>query len=131
MQVRHIYMDGRPHPADPDPTFNGHSIGHWEGGTLVVDTVGFVPYTPLGFNWGIGHSDKMHIVERFRLTAPDTLEVVTTIDDPLALAKPWTTSRIFKRHTNWTIDEYICEQNNRNQADQNGKAGIELTPPKP
>jgi hypothetical protein len=131
MQVRHIYTDGRSHPADPDPTFNGHSIGHLEGRTLVVDSVGFVPDTPLGFNWGRGHSTKMHIIERFALKDPDTLEVVTTIDDPEALTKPWTTSKIFKRHADWTIAEYICEQSNRNRVDQNGKAGITLTPPKP
>jgi hypothetical protein len=130
MQVRHIYTDGRPHPEDPDPTFNGHSIGHWEGQTLVVDSVGFVPDTPLGFNWGMQHSTKMHIVERLRLKDPDTLEVVTTIDDPEALTQPWTTSKVFKRHADWTIAEYICEQNNRNHVDQNGKAGITLTPPK-
>jgi hypothetical protein len=61
----------------------------------------------------------------------DTLEVVTTIDDPEALTKPWTTSKIFVRHTDWTIAEYICEQNNRNRVDPNGRAGIILTPPKP
>jgi hypothetical protein len=97
----------------------------------VVDSVGFVPDTPLGFNWGMQHSTKMHIVERLRLKDPDTLEVVTTIDDRDALTKSWTTSKIFKRHTDWTIAEYICEQNNRNHVDQNGKAGITLTPPKP
>ena len=129
MQVRHIYTDGRPHPADPDQTFNGHSIGRWEGATLVVDSVGFVPDTPLGFNWGMGHSDKMHIVERFRLTDPDTLEVTTTIDDAEALTAPWTTRRSFRRHPEWTIAEYICEQNNRNHVDDSGKAGIVLVPP--
>ncbi|HEX4023533.1 MAG TPA: hypothetical protein VHX52_02350 [Steroidobacteraceae bacterium] len=130
MQVRHIYTDGRPHPDDPDPTFNGNSIGHWEGGTLVVDSVGFVPITPLGFNWGVHHSSKMHIVERFHLTTPDMLQVETRVYDPEALTKPWVTSRLFERHASWTIAEYICEQNNRNEADQNGRAGIVLTPPK-
>ena len=131
MQVRHIYTDGRPHPADPDLTFNGHSTGRWEGGTLVVDTVGFTPDTPLGFDWGMRHSTKMHILERFRLTDPDTLQIATTIEDPEALAGPWTTTRSFRRHTDWTIAEYVCEQNNRNLVDANGKAGIVLDPPKP
>ena len=128
-QMRHIYTDGRPHPDDPDLTYDGHSIGHWEGGTLVVDSVGFSPDTPLGQNYGVRHSDKMHIVERMRLTDPDTLEVVTTIDDPEALAQPWTSTRTFKRHRDWTIDEYVCEQNNRNLVDASGKAGIVLAPP--
>lgn len=73
MQVRHIYTDGRAHPDDPDLTFNGNSIGHWEGDTLVVDSVGFTKDTALGMNMGVRHSDKMHIVERFHLKDPNTL----------------------------------------------------------
>ena len=128
-QIRHVYTDGRPHKADPDLTYNGESIGHWEGGTLVVDTVGFTSDTPVGQNYGIRHSDKMHIVEKMRLTDPDTLEIVTSIDDPVALAQTWTTTRTFKRHRDWTISEYVCEQNNRNLVDENGRAGILLAPP--
>ncbi len=130
-QIRHVYTDGRGHPADPDLTYEGDSIGHWEGDTLVIDSVGFTADTPLGQSYGVRHSEKMHIVERLHLTDPDTLVVETTIDDPEALTKPWTTSRTFKRHRDWTISEYVCEQNNRNLVDQNGHAGIVLTPPKP
>ena len=128
-QIRHVYTDGRKHPDDPDQTFNGDSIGHWEGDTLVVDSVGFTPDTPLGLSYGMRHSDKLHIVERMRLKDPDSLEVVTTIDDPEALTQPWTTSRVFKRHRDWTIAEYVCEQNNRNLVDPTGRAGIILAPP--
>lgn len=128
-QIRHIYTDGRGHPDDPDQTFNGHSIGHWEGNALVVDTVGFTTDTPLGTNYGLRHSDKMHIIERMRLTDPNTLVVTTTIEDPEALTQPWTTSRTFERHRDWTISEYVCEQNNRNFVDENGRAGIVLAPP--
>ena len=128
-QIRHIYTDGRPHPDDPDDTYNGNSIGHWEKGTLVVDSVGFTTDTPLGQNYGLHHSSKMHIVERMRLTDPDTLEVVTTITDPEALTQPLTSTRTFKRHRDWTISEYVCEQNNRNLVDENGRAGIILAPP--
>ena len=60
-QWRQVFTDGRPHPEDPDLTFNGHSTGHWEGDTLVVDTVGFTTDTSLG-NQGQRHSEKMHIV---------------------------------------------------------------------
>jgi len=130
MQVRHIYTDGRPHPDDPDLTYNGHSIGHWDGDTLVVDTVGFTQDTPLGMNMGIKHSDKMHIVERFHLQDPKTLQITTTIDDPEALAKPWTRTISYARHPDWTLAEYICQQNNRNFVDASGKAGIDLTVPK-
>ncbi|HEX4134973.1 MAG TPA: hypothetical protein VHY84_10215 [Bryobacteraceae bacterium] len=126
-QVRHIYTDGRPLPEDPDPSFDGTSIGHWEGDTLVVETVGFEP-VPRGINFP--HSDKMKIVERFKLSDPDTLNVETSIVDPLALTKPFDMgNRIFKRHRSWTIAEYVCEENNRNFVDDKGKAGINLANP--
>jgi hypothetical protein len=128
-QIRHIYTDGRGHPDDPDDTYNGNSIGHWEGDTLVVDTVAFTPDTPLGQNYGLRHSEKMHIVERMRLTDPDTLQIVTTISDPEALLQPIVSTRTFKRHRDWTISEYVCEQNNRNLVDDSGRAGIVLAPP--
>ena len=123
-QVRHIYTDGRKLPEDPDEKFFGTSIGHWEGDTLVVETVGFSPLTQLAA--GIPHSDSMKIVERFRLTDPDTMSIETTITDPKALTAPFTSSRTLKRHRNWTIAEYICEENNHNFMDESGKAGIKL-----
>ena len=126
-QTRRIFMDGRKHPEDPDLTYNGHSVGHWDGDTLVVDSVGFTPDTALGPSQGYRHSDQMHIVERFRLTAPDTMEVVTTVDDAKALTKPFSATKVLARHRDWDIAEYICEQNNRNLSDEKGKAGIILT----
>ena len=124
MQVRHIYTDGRPLPADPDPTFNGTSIGRWDRGTLVVETIGFSPLTTIARN--TPHSDKMRIVERFHLTGPDTMSVETTVIDPEALMRPWTTTRTLARHRDWTIREYVCEENNRNFLDAQGKAGVRL-----
>jgi hypothetical protein len=126
-QWRQIFTDGRAHPEDPDLTFNGHSIGHWEGDTLVVDTVGFTTDTAIGMSFGMRHSDSMRIVERMRLAAPDTLEIVTTVHDDQALAKPWTTTRVYGRHRDWNLAEYICQQNNRNFMTDDGKAGINLT----
>jgi hypothetical protein len=125
-QWRQIFTDGRPHPEDPDPTFNGHSIGHWEGDTLVVDSVGFSPEIPLGGQYGMEHSDKMRIVERMRETSPDALEIETTIYDPIALEKPWTTKRTYGRHKDWTLAEYQCQENNRNYTTAEGKAGVDL-----
>ena len=75
-QVRHIYTDGRALPPDPDLKFHGTSVGRWEGDTLVVDTVGFSPLTQL--DRGVPHGDKMRILERFRLTDPDTMSIETT-----------------------------------------------------
>jgi len=123
-QVRHIYTDGRPLPEDPEERFFGTSVGHWDNGTLVADTVGFSPQTDL--DRGTPHSDKMKIVERFRLTDADTMSIETTVTDPEALTAPYTTTRNLRRHRAWTIAEYICEENNRNFVDQNGKAGINI-----
>jgi hypothetical protein len=125
-QVRHIYLD-RPLPEDPDPTFFGASVGHWEGNTLVVESAGFAQ-VPRGLSFP--YSDKMKIVERFQLTGPDTLNVETTIVDPEALTMPYSMGvRTFQRHRTWTISEYICEENNRNFVDEKGKAGINLANP--
>ena len=126
-QVRHIYTDGRPLPQDPDLTFHGTSVGRWEGDALVVDTVGFSPLTQL--DRGVPHGDKMRIRERFRLTDPDTMSIETTVVDPDVLAAPFISTRMLKRHRNWTIAEYVCEENNRNSVDASGKAGINLAKP--
>ena len=123
-QVRHIYTDGRALPADPDPKFFGTSIGRWEGDTLVVDTVGFSPLTQI--DRFTPHGEKMRILERFRLTDPDVMTIETTITDPDALTSPYSTSRTLRRHRDWTIAEYICEENNRNFVDADGKAGVRL-----
>jgi hypothetical protein len=126
-QVRHIYTDGRALPDEPDPKFFGTSVGHWEGDTLVVETVGFNDVVQLAR--GVPHSDRMKIVERFRLTDPDTMSIETTISDPVALTAPYTTTSSLRRHRDWTISEYVCEENNRNYVDSSGKAGINLTLP--
>jgi hypothetical protein len=124
-QWRQIFTDGRAHPESPDLTFNGHSIGHWEGDTLVVDSVAFSPDVPMGGQYGMEHSEKMRIVERMRKNDKDQLEIETTIYDPEALVKPWTTKRVYGHHPDWTLAEYVCS-NNRNYTTPEGKAGIDL-----
>jgi len=133
--IRHIYTDGRPLPKDPDPTFWGTSVGHWEGKTLVAESVGFLPQTDIipgsGIEHRFPHSGKMKIIERFRLLDPDTMSIQTTVIDPVVLAHPYTTTQILKRHRDWKIDEYICEQNNRNSVTGSGKAEVDTIPPPP
>jgi hypothetical protein len=126
-QVRHIYTDGRPLPKDPDAKFHGTSVGRWEGDTLVVETIGFSPLTELARN--VPHSGQMRILERFRLADPDTVSIETTITDPGVLTAPYTSARTLRRHRDWTIAEYICEENNRNFLDPSGKAGVNLSNP--
>ena len=126
-QVRHIYTDGRALPQDPDPTFFGTSVGRWDGNTLVVETVGLED-VPRGLSFP--YSDKIRIVERFRLGDANTMTIETTINDPEALTTPFSMgTRTFTRHRNWTIAEYICEENNRNFVDEKGKAGLNLANP--
>ncbi len=123
-QIRRIYTDGRPHQDDPDPSFNGDSIGHWEGDELVVDTIGLLPDVDMAA--GVGHSDKERIVERFKQTGPDKMQVAITITDPVVLKSPWTVTYPFARHRDWQIQEYVCEQNNHDSADANGRPGFRL-----
>jgi len=107
---RQIFMDGRPHPEDPDPTWFGHSIGHWEGDTLVVDSVGF--NDRFWFDYlGHPHTEQLHIVERYTRNDMDTLRIEVTIDDPGAYEKPFTVGGT-ARLTEGEIMEYICNEYN-------------------
>jgi hypothetical protein len=99
--VRHIYIDGRGHPkgeafdSDVSPRWNGHSIGRWEGDTLVVDTVGLYPSNY--DQTAAPHSDQLRVTERIRQVARDWLEVEITMDDPVAFTRPWKVTRWFRR----------------------------------
>ena len=107
--VRQIWMDGREHPEDPDPTWMGHSIGRWDGDTLVVDTVGFNDKTWLD-QAAHPHSDQLHLVERWRRVDQDILELQIMFDDPIAYPKPWAGKRLFGSKPNWEIQEEVyCE----------------------
>jgi hypothetical protein len=98
------------HPLDPDPTWMGDSVGHWEGDTLVVDTVGFNDRTELPGAYR--HSEALHVVERFRRTAFDHLDWEATIEDTNVFAQPWTLARTFPLRTDLDkVDEYVCENN--------------------
>jgi hypothetical protein len=108
--VRHIFTDGRPHPADITPTYMGHSIGKWDGDTLVVDTAGFNEKTWLDRD-GHQHSDQLHVVERFLRVDRDNLQVDITMEDPKALVKPWITQLHFQLKSEWDIMELACTDN--------------------
>ncbi len=104
---REIYTDGSPHDPSLVPLWMGNSIGHWEGDTLVVDTVNFNDRTWLD-RVGHPHSDQLHVSERFRRTAHDHLVDDITIDDPKAYTKPWTARLEFKLQP-WKLTEQFCE----------------------
>ena len=108
---RTVYMDGRTHPLQLTPTFYGHSIGWWEGDTLVIDTVGFNE----GF-WldrrGLPHTDRLHTLERFTRVDAAAIRYEVTVDDPGAYTAPWN-ARFNLRWENGTeLFEYVCQQAN-------------------
>ena len=86
------------------PEWNGHSVGHWEGDILVVDTIGVREDSWLN-SAGLQHSDQMHMVERFQKTSPDTFTVKVTIDDPVYFTKPFTYGVAQLRDVNGFISE--------------------------
>ena len=111
-RLRRIYTDGRPHPEDPDPTFHGHSIGKWEGDTLVVDTVGVVPQAFIAISEaaGVPNNGDMRIIERIHLAGKDELHDDIEIIAPKVLTKPWKTTRIYfrQRARKFDIVEGVC-----------------------
>jgi hypothetical protein len=112
---RIVYMDGRPHPADiaDYPQFMGHSIGRWEGDTLVVDTVGIDERSWLD-TAGHEHSDKLRLTERFTKEGADTIEWTVTFDDPVFFTRPWSITRTFTRgKPTDRIMPYTCTENNK------------------
>jgi len=113
---RSIWTDGRALPADPDPTWYGYAIGHWEAdGTLVVESSGFIDKTWLGPT-GYPHSEDMRIVERYRRVDQDTLSYDMTITDPKAYAKPVVTPhRTMKLKPNEEISEQPCVWSQENE----------------
>ncbi|HEV2522211.1 MAG TPA: hypothetical protein VGT24_07490 [Candidatus Acidoferrales bacterium] len=108
--IRQIFTDGRQHPKDPDPTWMGDSVGHYEGDTLVVDTVGLNDKTWID-RGGLPHSDQLHLIERIRRPSPDALEIKFTIDDPKTYTETWQGYRNFKLRPTWNIKEFICADN--------------------
>jgi len=108
--TRSIWMDGRKIPKDPDPSWAGYSVGKWEGDTLVVDTAGINDKSWLD-DAGTPHSSELHVVERYRRVAPDTLEVNFQFDDPKTFTKPWGGKKIYRLVPNGEIHEHvICQE---------------------
>ena len=115
-----IYLDGRSHPKEPNPGWYGHSIGRWEGDTLVVDRVAFDDRVWLDQE-GRPHSSKLHVVERYRRPDRGHLETVITVEDPGILAKPWTQVRNSELAPTEEIHEFICNENERDSTHLLGK----------
>lgn len=131
-RLRRIYTDARPMPEDPDPSFHGYSVGHWEGDTLVVDTKGILPQVYLAVSEAVGipNNGDMTVKERIHLTNPDTLVFELEITAPNILTRPWKTTRIYhrKRQRSHEILEGVCRQGDFHDAtDKWGNAIFEPT----
>jgi len=107
---REIWMDGRSHPENLKPSYHGHSIGHWEGDTLVVDTAGF--NEKMWFDAeGSPHTDQLHLIERFTRLSQERLQYEITIDDPGAYTQPWSSGF----YMDWSSGEsfqFVCQDQN-------------------
>jgi hypothetical protein len=109
-QVRRVYMDV-PHSANPKPSWYGESVGHYEGDTLVVDTIGQNNKLPVDV-YRTPHTDKLHVVERWRIADDGKMmEVTFTVDDPDAFYQPWSGMRRYRRAQREIVED-ICAENN-------------------
>lgn len=120
-QIRRIYTDGRkaPPPEELDYNYNGFSTGHWEGDTLVAETVGLRADTTLLL--GLPHTEQLKVVERYREVSPGLIEADITMTDPGVLTGPWHSQARFRRQApDFPILEYNCHDNNRNGVGADG-----------
>jgi hypothetical protein len=116
MDFRVIHTDGRPHEKDPDPTFNGNSVAHWEGDTLVIDSIALDNRIPNFGGWF--HSEQEHVIERFSRPSKNYIIHQVTIEDPVVLANPWNSAP-----RKWSLsvvadddlEEFFCTRNEEPQ----------------
>jgi hypothetical protein len=117
---RQIFMDGRALPKDPNPTWMGYSVGHWDGDTLVVESSGFVDNNWLD-NGGHPGTEAMHLTERFRRPDLGHIELQLTINDPKAYTKPWNVNLQFNLTPDTDLIEYVCSENEKDLGHLVGK----------
>jgi len=118
--IRRIPLDGRPHSKNPDPSFNGESLGHWEGDTLVVDTIAIdlrmrnISVGRTGDEGAWTHSKEEHVIERFTRTSKNYLTYQLTVIDPVVLVKPFNSAPntwTLAQDPNDVFTEYQCTNN--------------------
>jgi hypothetical protein len=110
-QVRHVYLN-RPHSARPKPSWYGESVGHYENGdTLVVDTIGLNDKSFVD-NYRTPHTDALHVIERWKLSADRRIDVDIRVEDPGAFNLPWSARQIYMRADQGQLTEMVCAENN-------------------
>jgi len=117
---RQIFVDGRALPKDPNPTWMGYSIGHWEGDTLVVESSGFVDNNWLDNNGHPG-TEALHLTERFRRRDFGHIDLQITIDDSKAYTKPWAVNLQLTLTPDTELIEYVCDENEKDVGHLVGK----------
>lgn len=124
-QIRRVYINSpMPDPDDIFPSYNGHSVAHWEDETLVIETLGVREDVQF---FHFPHSENMKITERIRLTSPDTIENKVRIDDPQILSSPYEFTYGYKRDPGYQIYEYVCDDN-RMEFNADGTTHLEMNP---
>ncbi len=107
---RQIFL-GRQHPADLPPTWQGHSIGRWDGDTLVVDVTGFNTKSVMGL---FPHTEQLRVTERYHRRDSGHMDVQVVADDPGALTKPWTLNMVWDLAPDQDLNEYVCTESTLN-----------------
>jgi hypothetical protein len=114
LTYRQIFMDGRELPHDPNPSWMGYSVGHWDGDTLVVESTGFNDRSWLDMG-GHPHTEALRTTERFRRTSFGHMDLQVTFDDPKAYTRPWTISFGVNFAPDTSMLEYVCAENERDR----------------
>jgi hypothetical protein len=123
-QVRRVYLNEKQIPVeDAEPGYWGHSVGHWQGDTLLIDTVGIKEKVRFR---GVPHSDQMRIHERIRLLTPDFFEDRITVEDPVYLTQPWSFAWAYRRLPHYKMLEYVCDSNREYKDPETGGTRLRL-----
>src|SRR2546423_4754770 len=125
LTYRQIFLDGRKLEADPNPSWMGYSVGHWEGDTLVVESTGFNNRTWLDRD-GHPHTEALRTTERYRRRDFGHMDVEVTLQDSAIYAKPWTVKVEAQLNADTELAEYVCNENVKNPLEHwVGKASYE------
>jgi len=121
LSYRQVFLDGRPLPKDPNPTWMGYSVGHWDKDTLVIESAGFNDRTWLDSD-GHPHTEALRMTERLRRPDFGHLELERTLEDPKALDQPWVVPIKLEFYADTEMLEYVCAENERDHSHLVGKA---------
>jgi hypothetical protein len=123
--TRQVFLDGRPLPKDPNPTWMGYSVGRWDGDTLIVDTTGYNDRTWLDLT-GHPHTEALHVTERFHRLNTGEMKLEMTFDDPKTYARPWTISVDAHLEPDSELLEFVCNENERSSRHYTGDASADV-----